>query len=126
MKYNQYSVSQINVIDLRQKTLLEALFEIEKRPSMWLTQSNIECLSSFINGWIVGRNEKVDEQLLKEFDQFIVNKFHEKDSTLGWCSLIIKHSKESNSLDSFYKLFKQYLETKTGGLSKNDFFITKT
>ncbi len=112
MKYSEYSESMINVIDLRTKILLEALFEIEKRPSMWLAENNIECLKYFINGWVVGRNEKEDEQMLKEFDQFIVDKFYEGKSTLGWCSIILKHCGEANSLDSFYRCFKQYLETK--------------
>jgi len=50
-----YSVSQVKVIDLRKKTLIESLYEIEKRPLMWLSENNIFSLKSFINGWIVGR-----------------------------------------------------------------------
>jgi len=110
---DDYSVSQINVVDLRQKTLVESLYEIEKKPWMWLSINDILSLKSFINGWIVGRNEKSDEQLLEDFDRFVVNEFNEGTSTLGWCTLVIKHCGEHDSLKSFYNLFHKYMEARS-------------
>ncbi|VAW74778.1 hypothetical protein MNBD_GAMMA12-3398 [hydrothermal vent metagenome] len=110
MEDNGYSADQINVIDLRQKSFVEALLEIEKRPWMWLERSNITCLKSFTNGWIVGRNEEADELLLADFDRFVVNEFSEGSSTLGWCALIMKHCGEEDPLTLFYAFFHKYME----------------
>ena len=113
MEDDEYSVDQINIVDLRKKTFVEALLEIKKRPEMWLDESNISCLSSFINGWIVGRNEKADDSILEEFDRFVVDEFHEGNSTVGWSALIVKHCGENDSLASFYKLFDKYIQTQS-------------
>lgn len=114
MKDDEYTADQINVIDLRQKTFVEVLLEIETRPWMWLSQNDVLCLKSFINGWVVGRNEKADEHLLADFDRFVVKEFDEGQSTLGWCALIVKHCGEKDSLASFYELFNKYMKQRSG------------
>ena len=110
MEDDDYCVSQIKVINLRQKTLIESLYEIEKRPCMWLSENDILCLRSFINGWIVGRNEASNDQFLEYFDRFVVSEFNEEASTLGWCELILKHGEGEDSLKLFYRLFHKYME----------------
>ena len=111
MTSKQYTAEMINVIDLRKLNLSEALAEIERRPTMWLAKPNITCLSSFINGWIVGRNKTADEKLLLEFNTFVATKFNESSSTIGWCNMIIKHygqSDEEDTLQFFFNLFREF------------------
>ncbi len=111
MKNNEYSADQIRVIDLRKKTLTDALLEIEKRPWLWLHTNDVSHLKSFLNGWIVGRNNEKDEALLSDFDNFVVNEFNEGHSTAGWCNIIIEHCGEKDTLSSFFNLFHKYRES---------------
>ena len=101
--------SLIKVTDLRQMHLEDALWEIEKKPHMWLNKSDIFHLNSFINGWLVGRNSEADEQLMNHFDVFVVKRFDQGNSTLGWCSHIVSGEGEQDSLNSFYKVFREYV-----------------
>ena len=126
MTSKQYTAEMINVIDLRKLNLSQALAEIERRPTMWLAKPNITCLSSFINGWIVGRNKTADEQLLSEFNTFVATKFDEGSSTIGWCNVIIKHygeGDEEDTLQPFFNLFREFthqLSLNNSHNAKND------
>ena len=117
MENNEYSVGQIKVVDLRQKSLVDALSEIKERPWLWLNENNISSLKSFLNGWIVGKNCKADEQLLSDFDCFVVKKFNEETSTCGWCNIIIKHCGKEDTLVSFFNVFAEYIENARVGLT---------
>jgi hypothetical protein len=92
-------------------SLIDALSEVEKKPLLWLNENNISCLRSFLNGWIVGRNEEEDEKLMSDFDRFVVDEFNEGNSTCGWCGIIVKHCGEADTLSSFFELFNKFKES---------------
>ncbi|ABC29877.1 hypothetical protein HCH_03112 [Hahella chejuensis KCTC 2396] len=98
----------INVINLRDKPLLEALFEVEKRPWLWLQNHDLPCLMSFVNGWVVGRNDAKDDKLLTAFDLFVAKELDEGSSTVGWCNMILKHFGEQDAIAAFFRLLRQF------------------
>lgn len=103
-----YTADKIAAIDLRRLTLVEALLEIEKRPVLWLQEIDISNLRSFVSGWIVGRRDSSDEQLMHEFQEFVARELCES-SALGWCRIIRKHRGDNNALVSFFELLRSFL-----------------
>jgi len=102
-----YTADKIRVIDLREMNLVEALSAIEKRPYLALQESDITNLKSFLNGWIVGRKQASDDQLLSDFQKFVVKEFDERDTAAaGWCEVICKH--RGNALAGFFEIFNKF------------------
>lgn len=109
--------SLIKVINLREKSLADALFEVEVRPYMWLSRADVFNLASFINGWLVGRRDESDEKLMRDFDVFVVDKLNQGNSTLGWCNHIFSSSGEDDSFALFFSIFREFI---SDGEVKND------
>lgn len=99
----EYKMSGIYVVDIRGKVLSEMLLEVEKRPWLWLHVSHIYNLRSFLNGWVAGRNNVEDKELLIGFDDFVVDQFGEGSSTSGWCNIIVKRRGEEDALSVFFR-----------------------
>ena len=112
MEFNEYT-DCIRVIDLSSIPMVEVLKEIEKRPLLWLSEENIQCLDSFLSGLKIGRgNRDVDSELLDGFQFFVSLQYNEKNTTRGWCKIIASHTAPSKSLDKFFELLNEYLISK--------------
>jgi len=108
MKKDEDHRPSIQVIDLSAMCLLDALWEIERRPQLWLSEPDITNLHSFIDGWNFGRQDKDDQQLIGDFDAFVAHKFNEGSSTSGWCKHIVLHAGDADSLDTFFNILREY------------------
>ncbi|MCX4030429.1 hypothetical protein H0A36_29060 [Endozoicomonas sp. SM1973] len=107
--YNSEDTKSINLIN---KSLVEVLSEVEKRPLLWLSERNIQCLDSFLTGWFIGKgNQQKESDVLKGVQKFIEAKFKQTNTSLGWCDIIVSNVDPSETLDVFFSLFHEYIES---------------
>jgi hypothetical protein len=105
----------IKFVDLREVSLEQALVEIEKMPWLWLAETNLACLKSFIVGWLNSRLNYEDERFIKNFTNFVLTYYEEQNSSMGWYEMLISkniHETEKKKVEKFYYLFSEYITSK--------------
>ncbi|WP_163836660.1 hypothetical protein [Spartinivicinus ruber] len=79
---------------------------------MWLSARNIQCLDSFLTGWFIGNgNKQTENDTLKGVQKFVEIKYKQTNASLGWCDIIASNVDLSETLDTFFSLFHEYLES---------------
>ena len=108
--------ANIAFVDLRGYSLRNALIEIEKSPWMWLPKTNIDCLKAFIVGWLNANLNYEDEDLIKNFTQFVLEEYGEPKSSMDWYSMISSrlNSNSEEQFKLFYNLYFKFLENNRG------------
>ena len=107
----RYTADMIRVVNLENKNLRQVLETIETHRYLAMEEASLSNLSSFLHGWLVGRTNTEDYQLLNEFQEFVAKEFRES-SAAGWCRIIRKHRGEEQALASFFELFKKFLASR--------------
>ncbi len=92
---------------------------IEQRPALYLGRRSLSHLQVFLDGYTFARRELSmpltdQEQEFEEFQDWIEQRF-DQPSTQSWARIILFYSEdESNALDRFFDLFKEFLNRKDG------------
>jgi hypothetical protein len=93
----------------KMNTLRELLIEIKRRPGMYIGHQSLTRLSSFIGGWLFGKVEVPDADILNGFQDWIAIKYH-ITSSHGWDDIILFFElDERSAFDRFWILFDEYL-----------------
>lgn len=88
----------------------ELIFNIKKRPELYIGQRSLSLLQAYLYGWL-NRDEKsvIDAYLMGDFQKWVENKYKIK-STQSWAQIILFFStSEYNALDKFFELFEEFL-----------------
>jgi len=98
--------------------LLRFILEIEKRPGLYIGNTDLTCLCHFLNGYIWAKLENAENEyfgkwLNDDFRIFLVEKYND-NRTFSWAHLIIANEVDGNSTDTFFRLLHEYLCKKTG------------
>lgn len=108
MGSNEYTAEDINVIDTAKMTLAELVAQIEKRTLMFLPERHICYAATFLSGYLHGKSNGADWDIMCGFDRYIDAKFR-ITTTHGWARNILHLSSDPHSaLDYFFRLFKEY------------------
>ena len=89
----------------------QIIYEIKKKPALYLPYNSIRCLKAFIIGWYTRNPDSVEDFDLLEHDfmKWIHSKYkievHSWDRTIEFFS-----SNEYKALDKFFELFEEFLE----------------
>ncbi|MCW8879964.1 MAG: hypothetical protein OQK51_23120 [Kangiellaceae bacterium] len=109
MNHN-YDSSQIKVIDLSQMSLPEIIREIEARPLMWLPEKHIMYFWTFLQGYLLTNQDRIDHTLMIEFEKHFSNKYQIK-TTHGWArNMNHMCSNPHDALDRFFEEFNEFME----------------
>lgn len=95
--------------------LLKLLFEIEKRPQLYIGNTDLTCLSHFLSGYCFAKAEDNNDcwkWLNGDFRAFLAEKYNDKRS-YNWARLIIENEADGNSTDAFFRLLHEYTEGRT-------------
>lgn len=92
------------------KSIKSFIIEVEKRPALYLGDRSLKSLKSFIDGWVYGAGDMIeDSYLLDDFQKWIEHRFRINESH-SWSRIILFHSiDEFDGLDNFFRLFKEFL-----------------
>jgi hypothetical protein len=105
---------------MERKSIKELIFEIKKRPALYITRKDIFCLNAYLNGWYhMSPESVVDIEVLNDFQEWIAKEYKIKTSH-GWASIILFFSYDNcDALNNFFLEFDRFLATKKGAsLSK--------
>ena len=93
--------------------LLDFLFEIEKRPPLFIGSKDIHHLSHFLTGYCMAKQE-IDSGygrwLLDDFRIFLANKYNDSRS-FNWAMLIHENEENGDSTDAFFILLHEFLSS---------------
>ena len=105
----------MNIGDEKTQSIVELIARIEKRPTMYLGKPYISCLRCYIDGWMVGMNDSVnDADKIYGFQKWIEQKYRIQTSH-GWDSIILHYSAgEASALANFFPLFNEWLASEKG------------
>jgi len=88
------------------------IIEVESRPSLYLGERSLKALKSFIDGWVFGADDRIeDSYLLDDFQKWTEKRFNIRESQ-SWSRIILFHSiDEYDALNNFFRLFKEFFST---------------
>lgn len=92
----------------------ELIQKIKQRPALYLGKPSIEHLQVFLDGYLFARrqlniNVTEQEQQFEGFQEWIENKFNQKD-TQSWTKIILFYSQdEQRALSRFFELFDEFI-----------------
>jgi len=92
--------------------LLNLLVEIEKRPGLYIGNTDLTCLSHFLGGYCFAKTEDNSEfgkWLNNDFRVFLAERYND-NRTYNWARLIIENEVDGNSTDAFFRLLHEYLK----------------
>jgi hypothetical protein len=91
------------------------LDQIRKRPAMYLGEYSLSALSHFISGYCFAldihaiRRSSDPNALPRDFHDWVAYRLHFKESTSGWCSMILTCAgSEKDAFDRFFSLLDEY------------------
>lgn len=92
--------------------------EIQQRPSMYIGGRTIHHLKSFIDGWLFGASDKIEDvDIIEDFYHWLVIKYEIK-GTQSWSQIILFYSMdEYSALVNFFQLFSEFVECSEGTAS---------
>jgi hypothetical protein len=94
------------------ENLYTMLDKIRQRPAMWIGETSITSLHTFIHGYEMALNDERETQPpFSGFNDF-VGRFYGKYTTAGWKNLILNdhNGNEEEALTRFYELLDDYRE----------------
>lgn len=93
--------------------ILNIIYEIKKKPGLYLTTPTIGALKNFLFGWIARDPSNItNDNIINEFQIWLEEKYNLK-STQSWDRIIYFYSKdEYHALNQFYQFLDEFLETK--------------
>lgn len=99
--------------------IIELIFEIEKRPALYISKNYLSCLKAFLDGWLMNEaNSEKNSSVLSELQIWIQKKYNIHTSQ-SWADIIIFYSTdESEALHNFFALFHEFLSTIGNGGTK--------
>jgi hypothetical protein len=70
------------------------LKEIEKRPTMWIGETDLKSIKNFVSGYYLALidNKIVPENIDEPFFDWVANKLGYFESTAGWANMILAYS----------------------------------
>ena len=92
----------------------ELIQQIKQRPALYLDKPSIEHLQVFLDGYLFARrqlnvNMTEQEEKFEGFQEWIENKFNQKD-TQSWTKIILFYSQdEKKALFRFFDLFDEFI-----------------
>lgn len=99
--------------------LLKLLQYIEKRPRMYIRDTRLELLESFISGYFLCQAQnkiasKDDEIFRAEFYDWIYSKYNNLSNDISWLGLIrqISQNESKEEFDMFFELLKDFNKDK--------------
>lgn len=95
--------------------LLRFILEIEKRPGLYIGNTDLKSLGHFLGGYIFAKsesNEGFGRWLYEDFRVFLVERYNDNRS-FNWPHLIIANELDGDSTDAFFRLLHEYLATCT-------------
>ena len=96
--------------------LINLLYEIKKKPAIYIGEMSITKLSMFLGGyhyayWELGIAQSGDDQLLEAFQGWIQTRFNVQISQ-SWNNIILFHSPNAQeAFENFYELLNEFLES---------------
>jgi len=106
-------MDQERVEKVRSGRLLEV---IRERPAMWLGTRSLTALRHFLAGWgaaLLFYDVKAEDQLPRDFHDWVAYRLGFRESTSGWQSMILKDvPDESKALDRFFELLDEHRNRK--------------
>jgi len=90
-------------------SVIELIYKIKTRPTMYISRSSISCLKAFIDGWFFRSPENVsDSNDMENFQNWIQKKYNVSTSH-SWCDIILFYSQdESDALINFFDEFDKW------------------
>jgi hypothetical protein len=90
-------------------TLCHQVFEMEKRPLLWIGEENILFLERFISGYIFGSQIDSDKKASIDFTHWVKKRLNSKDS-LGWAKTLLSGCEGSHkeAMRLYFSLFREY------------------
>jgi hypothetical protein len=96
--------------------LAKTLFEIQKKPAMWLgcgvvSARSISLLSAFIAGYQTGKNADSDSLHFENFTQWVAAHYRVNDGAMSGFTLIMEKvgGDESRAFDEFFRLLPLFV-----------------
>jgi len=92
--------------------LKELILNIEKRPQMYINDLNIHMLSTFINGYLFGKNDLSvkEESFRRDFSNWIIS-YYDASLQKSWNDTIYYYEGNHNkSIETFFDLYKRWYE----------------
>ncbi|NJL61390.1 MAG: hypothetical protein HC903_05610 [Methylacidiphilales bacterium] len=102
-----------NQLETTSEYLYNLLQSIKKRPGMYLGKCSISRLRSFLDGYMLARQEfglptTQEETDFDKFQEWIQERF-KIESSHGWDSIILFYSAdERDALDNFFELVEKF------------------
>lgn len=99
-----------------EKNSIEAMiFEVKRRPTLYLTDDSINSLNSFLTGWMTRDvNTIIDLDIINQFQIWIQNKYNQDGGEKGWCSIILFYSVNGHTaLKRFFELFDDFISQRS-------------
>jgi hypothetical protein len=112
-----------NQIEKTSEYLYKMLQSIKHRPGMYLGKCSISRLRSFLDGYMLARQEcglptTQEEMQFDKFQEWIKERF-KIESSHGWDSIILFYSAdERDALDTFFELFEKFCNGEKASRSK--------
>jgi len=95
--------------------LLGFILQREKRPGLYIGNTDLRCLGHFLSEYVFAKSEKRDEKfgkwLFDDFRVFLAEKYNDS-RTYNWYGLIIANEVDGDSTDAFFRLLHEYLESR--------------
>ena len=91
--------------------LQKLFFQIEKRPALYIGNTDLMCLGNFIGGYCFAKREEnhdFGKWLYDDFRLYLAQKYND-DRTFNWYGLIRANEADGDSTDSFFRLLHEYL-----------------
>ena len=98
---------------MAQESVFEILQKVRSKPGLFLGATSISRLEAFLAGYDSGlATFKVmlsGYEAFHDFHQWVADKLGFSNATSGWCSMILKHSKnEEDALGRFFELLDEF------------------
>ena len=89
-------------------SVVELLEQIAERPGMYIGKRSAIRLHVFLQGWLLGRGDVDDSEVLRVFQQWVSNKY--KIETMhSWAEIITFFSEDDvDAFEKFYALFREF------------------
>ena len=94
-------------------SIKEFVAKIRLRSVMYITRSDIFCLKAYLDGWVFGAGDKIDDLWIMRDFQIWIEKKYQTRTDHSWTSLIAFNSRDnSEALQNFFSLFDEFLAGK--------------
>jgi len=103
--------------------LFAHLYDIRKKPALYLTDKSLRLLRAYIDGYISGQDDtNHNGRSMRDFQRFIEKKFSSsRPQGQGWCMIIAYHSiSESYAFDRFFELLDEFLQERGNEQDKQE------